>query len=158
MARLDKNGNVNWASEFPNVWSGLQVLPNGGVYILRKRLEQQVDGEEKPAVLEYLEPTGHSAWVLELPPSTSNYNLRVNASGHALLTTVKPGTSGALAAHLITVKHDHSPIGCDSFELPPEVCSFPNGSSTCVPAELAGGPDETFYFTTLSSIGRIAAP
>jgi hypothetical protein len=161
LARVDKAGNVTWIWEFPTLWGhSLRVLPNGGVYILRKPLEQKTDGfyEEKPPVLEYLEPTGHSGWVLELPPSPGDYSLRVNAEGHALLTTVKPGASGALAAHLLTVRHDHYPIACESFELPPEVCSFPNGSSTCTPAELESGADDTFYFATLSSIGRIAAP
>jgi hypothetical protein len=161
LARLDKTGNVSWVWELPLLWQqSVQVLPNGGVYLLRKPLERKADGfyEEKPAVLEYLEPTGHSGWVLELPPSIGDYRLDVNASGHALLTTVKEGANGAWVAHLLTIEHDRFPIGCYSFELPPEICPSAPGSVTCTPAPLESGPDETFYFPTSASIGHVAAP
>jgi hypothetical protein len=163
LARVDPKGNVLWVWEFP-LDAGIDaaaVMPNGGVYVLRSPVAQKPDGfyEQKPAVLELLEPTGHSNWVLSLPPAVDDiHGLSVSASGDALLTVVKEDANGAQSAHVLTVQHDSVVVPCRTFELPPEACDYQQGSTICSPPHVRAAPDGTFYFTTNSAIGQVAPP
>ena len=161
LARVDPKGNVSWVWDIPTSSTlSFAVTPNGGVYMVRHPLERRADGyyEFKPPVLEYLEPTGQSGWVLEVPSAAYvSPIVKVNARGNAVLTMIKED-AGTQSAHLLTVQQGTVGVPCTSFELPPETCPREPGSATCSPPQIDLGPENTFYFATTSSIGRFAPP
>ena len=153
LVRLDTDGNVLWIyalSDLSSAWPAA-VAPDGSVYLIRGSITERDDGfwVNQPPRLERLEPSGRSAWSLELPglDADAQPSLDIDADGNLLVSSVR---SGATLGEPSVQHQLISPDGrrCTIFERPcvsGTICSLESGRA---------GPNQSVYF----AIGRAASP